>query len=227
MKKTPPPNLQYEAQSGVFVFHPEGLVIGVDEVGRGCAAGEVVAAAVAFQSNFLAEHFDQKTGEWKNTQHSLFQVHDSKLLTEKKREELAQLIQKEAWAYAIADASVEEIDSLNILWASHLAMERAVFKVEENLHRLANQVWVDGNRVPEQIQERAKCLVKGDQKSFLIACASILAKVDRDQRMKLLHEQDSRFDYAKHKGYPTPKHIEAIRNFGPTKQHRQAWLKNI
>ena len=180
-------------------------ICGVDEAGRGPLAGPVCAAAVILPENTVIEG-----------------VNDSKKLSEKKREALFDVIKEQALAYSIAFASVEEIEEMNILNAAMLAMKRAV----EGLEPRADYAMIDGNRMPP-LSIEGECIVKGDAKSMSIACASILAKVSRD---RLLYEYDKEFPqylFAKHKGYGTKAHIEAILKYGPCKYHRPSFLKKI
>ena len=177
------------------------LVAGVDEVGRGPLAGPVVAAAV-----ILPEHYD------------LPGLNDSKRLTEKKREGLYDAIRGQSVSWAIAEASVEEIDQLNILHASMLAMKRAV----EQLVVTPDEAWVDGNRAPE-LAVPAKAIVKGDQLHPCISAASVLAKVARDRFMTALHEQPPDYGFASHAGYPTAFHREALKAHGPSPWHRRSF----
>lgn len=180
-------------------------ICGVDEAGRGPLAGPVCAAAVILPENTVIEG-----------------VNDSKKLSEKKREALFDVIKEQALAYSIAFASVEEIEKMNILNAAMLAMKRAV----EGLEPRTDYAMIDGNRMPP-LSIEGECIVKGDAKSMSIACASILAKVSRD---RLLYEYDKEFPqylFAKHKGYGTKAHIEAILKYGPCKYHRPSFLKKI
>ena len=182
------------------------LTAGVDEVGRGPLCGDVVAAAVVLDPS-----------------QPISGLNDSKKLTEKKREALFDVIRAQALSYCVARASVEEIDRLNILHASMLAMKRAVdglccdgAKLEPEL------VLVDGNRLP-QWQYRAEAVVKGDSKVAAIAAASILAKVVRDREMQAMDEQYPGYGLAGHKGYPTKVHLEALRRLGVTPIHRRSY----
>jgi len=177
------------------------LIAGVDEVGRGPLAGAVVAAAVILDPRKPIDG-----------------LLDSKLLDEEKRQELDQLIRKNALTFCIAEASVDEIDRLNILHASMLAMQRAVqgLKTEPKL------VLVDGNRVPD-LPYPSQAIVKGDQRVQAISAASIIAKVFRDRQMVELHQQYPEFGFDRHKGYPTPQHRAAIMQFGVTALHRQSF----
>ncbi len=177
------------------------LIAGVDEVGRGPLAGAVVAAAVIL-----------------NPKKPIEGLLDSKLLDEAKRETLDKLIRKRAMAYCIAEASVAEIDQLNILHASMLAMKRAV----EGLGLAPNLVLVDGNRCPA-VDYPCQAIVKGDQHVQSISAASIIAKVARDRQMVELHQKHPEFGFDRHKGYPTAQHRAAIMQFGVTPLHRQSF----
>ena len=177
------------------------LIAGVDEVGRGPLAGAVVAAAVIL-----------------NPKKPIEGLLDSKLLDEAKRESLDKLIRKRAMAYCIAEASVAEIDQLNILHASMLAMKRAV----EGLGLAPNLVLVDGNRCPA-VDYPCQAIVKGDQHVLSISAASIIAKVARDRQMVELHQKHPEFGFDRHKGYPTAQHRAAIMQFGVTPLHRQSF----
>ena len=193
--------LELLAQSRGFT-----AVCGVDEAGRGPLAGPVCAAAVILDSSKLIEG-----------------INDSKKLSEKKREALYDVIKENAVAYGIAFASVEEIEEHNILGATYLAMLRAI----ENLNTKADYALIDGNRVPKGISIECETVVKGDAKSMSIAAASILAKVTRD---RLLYEYDEKYPeygFAKHKGYGTAEHMDAIRKHGMTEVHRPSFLKKL
>lgn len=181
------------------------LICGVDEAGRGPLAGPVVAAAVIL-----------------NPHNPIFGLNDSKKLTEKQREILFDEIQEKAIAWGIGQASHEEIDRVNILQATFLAMGRAV----EELNVQPELVMVDGNRTPP-IKGNVIAVVKGDAKSATIGAASILAKVTRDRLMVQLGEEYPEYGFAKHKGYPTKAHYEAIKEFGITPIHRMSFLKNL
>lgn len=175
---------------------------GVDEAGRGPLAGPVVAAAVVIPVGL-----------------SLPGVRDSKKLSAGRRTELALLIRESATAWATGMASASEIDSLNILHATMLAMERAV----AGLHQVPDLLRVDGNRLPEfgaAYAGRAETLVGGDDKCPAIAAASILAKVDRDSIMDELHDEYPEYGFDRHRGYPTARHRQALREYGPTVAHR-------
>jgi ribonuclease HII len=177
------------------------LVAGVDEVGRGPLAGDVVAAAVILDPENPIEGLD-----------------DSKKLTEKRREKLFVEIQQRALSWSIARAGVQEIDELNILHASLLAMKRAV----ESLHTQPEHVLVDGNRLPKW-RYAAEAVVKGDSRVKAIAAASILAKVTRDREMVEMETVYPGYGFAGHKGYPTKVHMEALDKLGPTPIHRRTF----
>ena len=181
---------------------PEGLVAGVDEVGRGPLAGAVVAAAVILDPAKPIEG-----------------LADSKKLSEKKREFLYGQIKQHALAWALGRAEVEEIDELNILHASMLAMSRAV----QNLQQVPDCVLVDGNRIPPGLPCVAEAVIKGDSRVEAIAAASILAKVTRDRELILLDQQHPGYGLAGHKGYPTKAHIQAIEMLGVLPIHRRSF----
>mgnify|MGYP001455993654 FL=1 len=176
------------------------LVAGVDEVGRGPLAGDVVAAAVIL------------------TESPLEGVTDSKMLTPKRREALAERIRVEAVSWALGRATVAEIDELNILQASLLAMRRAV----EALPIQPSLVLVDGNRLPKWPYE-ARAIVKGDLSEPSIGAASILAKVQRDAEMLALHEHYPAYGFDRHKGYPTKAHLAALKTAGVSPVHRRSF----
>ncbi len=178
------------------------LVCGVDEVGRGPLAGPVVTAAVILDPARPIEGLD-----------------DSKKLTEKRREALFEQIRERALAWALGRAEVEEIDAINILQASLLAMRRAV----EGLARVPDHVLIDGNRVPEGLPCPATAIVGGDGSEPAIAAASILAKVTRDREMVALDARYPGYGLAGHKGYPTRKHLDALCELGVTPIHRRSF----
>ena len=178
-------------------------ICGVDEAGRGPLAGPVYAAAVILPEGLLIEG-----------------VNDSKKLTEKKREELFDVIKEKAAAYCIASASVEEIEELNILGATMLAMKRAV----EDLPVKPDICLIDGNKTP-QLEMTATAIVGGDARSQSIAAASILAKVARDRYMLEMAKEYPEYQFEKHKGYGTKLHYEMIDKFGASPIHRQSFLK--
>ena len=180
-------------------------VCGVDEAGRGPLAGPVCAAAVILPENTIIEG-----------------VNDSKKLSEKKREVLFDVIKEQALSYSIAFASVEEIEDINILNATMLAMKRAV----EGLDVKADYAMIDGNRLPD-LSIDSEFIIKGDAKSMSIACASILAKVSRDRLLYKYAEEYPEYLFDKHKGYGTKAHVEAIKKYGPCPYHRLSFLKKI
>ncbi len=176
-------------------------VCGVDEAGRGPLAGPVYAAAVIL-----------------DPRRSIDGLRDSKLLTEKTRELLAKKIRERAHACAVAHASVEEIDRLNILQATLLAMQRAV----TGLGILPDEAWIDGNRCP-QLPCRARAIVQGDRRHAVISAASILAKTARDAEMQRLHGSYPQYRFDRHKGYPTPEHLVLLSRYGPSEIHRRSF----
>jgi ribonuclease HII len=177
------------------------LLAGVDEVGRGPLAGDVVAAAVILDPNNPIDGLD-----------------DSKKLSEKRREALFPIIKENALSWCVARASVQEIDEINILHASLLAMARAV----QGLPVQPEHVLVDGNRLP-QWNYRAEAVVKGDSRVKAIGAASILAKVVRDREMIAFDSQYPGYGFAGHKGYPTKVHMDALVSLGPTPIHRRTF----
>ncbi|MCX7067419.1 MAG: ribonuclease HII [Methylococcales bacterium] len=177
------------------------LIAGVDEVGRGCLAGSVVAAAVILDAT-----------------KPIAGLADSKKLTERKREYLSQLIQEKALSWAIAEASVVEIDSLNILQATLIAMQRAV----AGLQQQPDRVLVDGNRLPS-LTMPAQAIIKGDSKIAAISAASIIAKVYRDKLMVDYHRQHPNFSFHRHKSYGTSQHLLEIQQFGFLEIHRKTF----
>jgi ribonuclease HII len=217
------PDLKSEAASGFFL--PDTLVIGVDEVGRGCLAGAVVAGAAALDPAVLCGlgFLSDGTRPAGSGTHPLLRVRDSKLIPESEREPLALEIAPWIKGFEVAEASVEEIASLNILHASQLAMARAVEALEKKIGKRADRVWVDGNRVPESLRDRGTALVKGDLKCLSIAVASVFAKVHRDRLMSELDVAYPGYGLARHKGYPTPAHQAAIRELGVTPVHRRGF----
>ena len=178
-----------------------GLVAGVDEAGRGPLAGPVVAAAV------ILDDLQPIAG-----------LNDSKKLTEKRREKLYDEILAKALCCSIAEASVQEVDSLNILQATLLAMRRAV----DGLRLKPVKVLVDGNRLPV-LDVRAEAIVQGDALVPAISAASILAKVHRDRLCVRLHEQYPQYGFDSHKGYGTAEHLQALADHGPTPCHRMSF----
>lgn len=178
------------------------LECGCDEAGRGCLAGPVVAAAVILPINFVCP-----------------QLNDSKQLSEKERDLLRPIIEKEALAWAVAEVSNTEIDEINILNASILAMHRAMDKLEIR----PEFIIVDGNRFKPYNDIPHQTIVKGDSKYLSIAAASVLAKTHRDELMQELHNEFPYYDWKKNKAYPTKKHRAAIRQYGTTALHRMSY----
>ena len=194
--------LQYERITSEKGFKN---ICGVDEAGRGPLAGPVCAAAVILKPNQIIEG-----------------VNDSKKLSEKKREALFDVIKNEVLAYSIAFATVEEIEELNILNATMLAMKRAV----EGLKIKADYALIDGNRLPP-LNIPCEYVIKGDAKSMSIAAASILAKVSRDRLCYKYAEKYPQYGFDKHKGYGTKAHTQAIKEYGPCEIHRMSFLTKI
>lgn len=180
-------------------------VCGVDEAGRGPLAGPVCAAAVILPEGVVIDG-----------------VNDSKKLSEKKRESLFDVIREQTLAYSIAYATVDEIEEINILNATMLAMRRAI----DGLNVKADYAMIDGNRLP-RLDIDGECIVKGDAKSMSIACASILAKVSRDRLLYKYAEEYPMYGFDKHKGYGTAAHREAILKYGPCPYHRKSFLKKL
>ena len=178
------------------------MIAGVDEAGRGPLCGPVYAAAVIL-----------------DPARPIAGLNDSKKLSEKKREALAPLIRERAVAWAIGIASVDDIDRLNIMHASMLAMRRAI----EGLRVVPLEVLIDGNRMPTGLAMPARAIVGGDALEQAISAASILAKTDRDHEMLRLAVQYPQYGIARHKGYPTPEHLAALREHGPSPIHRRSF----
>jgi ribonuclease HII len=178
-----------------------GLVAGVDEAGRGPLAGPVMAAAVILDEQYPIPY-----------------LADSKTLTPKRRDWLFDAIRAKALCFSVAQASAQEIDELNILQATLLAMRRAV----QGLRLPPKLVLVDGNRLPI-LDIRAEAIVKGDSKIAAISAASILAKVSRDRWCAQYHQEFPQYGFDAHKGYPTVAHLAALRAHGPCPEHRQSF----
>lgn len=183
-------------------FPSEQIIAGCDEAGRGCLAGPVVAAAV-----ILPKKFKNKI------------LNDSKVLSQKKREQLRPIIEKEAISWAIGIVSPAEIDKINILNASFLAMHRAI----EGLNTKAELLLIDGNRFNPYPKIPHDCIIKGDGKFLSIAAASVLAKTYRDDIMKELDAEFPNYNWKKNKGYPTKQHRKAIAEFGTNIHHRKSF----
>lgn len=183
-------------------IHQHLLECGTDEAGRGCLAGPVTAAAVLLPDDF--------SHPW---------LTDSKQLSDRKRRELRPVIEKAALCFAVSHVMMEEIDQINILNASILAMHRSIKKLSMAPEFIA----IDGNRFKPYGRTPYQCVVKGDSKYLHIAAASILAKTYRDDYMEELHLEFPEYDWIKNKGYPTLAHREAIRKLGPTRFHRKSF----
>jgi ribonuclease HII len=185
----------------------KGLVAGVDEAGRGPLVGNVVAAAVILDQN---KPIDGLT--------------DSKKLTASRREQLAELIRETAVAWSVVSIEAAEIDRINILQATMLGMKRSI----EQLSILPGHVLIDGNRCPD-VDLPATAVIKGDLRVAEISAASILAKVERDAQMLVLHESYPQYGFDKHKGYPTKTHFEALAEYGPCPEHRRSFgpVRNV
>lgn len=228
------PTVEFEIQAGF----PEIPVVGVDEVGRGCLAGPVVAGAL-----ILPSVIDSSLHPW------ISEISDSKELTPKARERLAPLIESWALAFGVGVASVEEIDRINIYHAAHLAMKRAIDEAGRRLAaragaegtggvgaggacgagaggarsaRIAHAL-IDGNALPKGLAMPATAIVKGDLKCLSIASASIIAKVWRDRHMAELDSAYPEYGFAVHKGYSTPTHSRALKSLGACAIHRRSF----
>lgn len=175
---------------------------GTDEAGRGCLAGPVTAAAVILPRNFRNKL-----------------INDSKKLSELHRDELRPLIEKKAICFSVHHIYMEEIDKINILNASILAMHKCI----EKLDPIPEFILVDGNRFKPYETIPHECIIKGDGKFLTIAAASILAKTYRDEFMTRIHEEYPMYNWKQNKGYPTIEHREAIKKYGTTKYHRQSF----
>lgn len=197
------PDYSYEKAAETSGFK---LICGVDEAGRGPLAGPVCAAAVILPEGIEIEG-----------------LNDSKKLSEKKREQLFDIITEKSIAYCVAYGTLEEIEEKNILQATFLAMNRAI----EGLEPKADFALIDGNKIPAGIKIPAAAIVKGDAKSMSIAAASILAKVSRDRLLMEYDKKYPEYQFAKHKGYGTKLHTDLIKEFGPSEIHRLSFLKNI
>ena len=196
------PDYSYEQAAMQSGFN---LICGVDEAGRGPLAGPVCAAAVILPQGLEIEG-----------------LNDSKKLTEKKREQLFDIIIEKAVDYSIAYGTLEEIEEHNILNATYFAMNRAIKGLEK-----VDFALIDGNRLPKDIKVPAATIVKGDAKSMSIAAASILAKVSRDRLLLEYDQKYPQYQFAKHKGYGTKLHTDLIKEHGPCEIHRLSFLKNI
>lgn len=196
-------NFNQKMTNKLLAYHNKNTIeAGCDEAGRGCLAGPVFAAAVILPSDFENEL-----------------LNDSKKLSEKQRYLLRPLIEKEALAFAVEEVTNTEIDEVNILNASFLAMNRAVQKLEIAPEHLL----IDGNRFRPQTKIPFTCMIKGDGRYYSIAAASVLAKTYRDDYMDQIHKEFPDYDWNKNKGYPTKKHRESIKKYGVTKYHRMSF----
>ncbi len=187
-------------------FQNKYIEAGCDEAGRGCLAGPVFAAAVIFPRDFYHE-----------------ELNDSKALSAKKRYALRQMIEREAIAFSVANVSVEEIDDINILNASFLAMHRAL----DTLTVQAEFLLIDGNRFNPYRNIPHQCIIQGDGKYLSIAAASILAKTYRDDYMLKLAEEFPQFKWEDNKGYGTAKHRESLLAYGSCEHHRKTFIRKI
>ncbi len=188
-----------------MLLQPEGVVCGVDEAGRGPLAGPVVAAAVIL-----------------DPARPIAGLNDSKKLSARRREALAKEIRSKALAWAVAAASVEEIDRINILQASLLAMQRAVAALPDGHGLASGRVMVDGNRCPK-LPYPAEAVIGGDGRIAAIAAASILAKTVRDAGMVEMHAVYPQYGFDRHMGYPTAQHLRALHEHGATPEHRRSF----
>ena len=180
-------------------------VCGVDEAGRGPLVGAVVAGAVVL-----------------DPENPIAGLKDSKKLSPARREYLYEQIMQKAKAWGIGEASPAEIDEINILQATMLAMRRAIEDLTTRLGAWPDKALIDGNRCPE-LPITAEAIVKGDTKEPAISAASILAKVTRDRQMQALHERHPQYGFAQHMGYPTEAHLAALQNFGVCSEHRRSF----
>lgn len=197
------PDFSYENKAAEQGYK---YICGVDEAGRGPLAGPVCAAAVILPENCEIEG-----------------LNDSKKISEKKREQLYDIIVEKAVAYSIAYGTLEEIEQYNILEATYLAMNRAI----DGLSVKTDFALIDGNRVPKNITVPCETVIKGDSKSYSIAAASILAKVTRDRLLLEYDKKYPQYGFASHKGYGTKAHYEAIAQHGVCEVHRLSFLKNV
>lgn len=182
---------------------------GCDEAGRGCLAGPVYAAAVVLPDDYCND-----------------MLNDSKQLTERQREQLRPLIERDAVAWAVAAVEAEEIDRTNILRASFHAMNLAITQLKGQAGKAApvpQLLLIDGNRFYNETDIPYHCIVKGDAKYLSIAAASVLAKTYRDDRMRTLHQQYPNYGWDRNKGYPTKAHYAAIEQYGITEWHRKSY----
>jgi len=187
-------------------YTPDKIEAGCDEAGRGCLAGPVFAAAVVLPDNYSNEY-----------------LNDSKQLSERQRYLLREEIERDALAWAVAQVTNQEIDTMNILKASFHAMNKAVKQIMEQGRVQPQLLLIDGNRFYNETGLPYECIVKGDAKYLSIAAASILAKTYRDDFMKEAHRQYPQYAWDSNKGYPTKAHYEALEKHGPTPLHRKSF----
>ena len=180
-------------------------ICGVDEAGRGPLVGSVVAGAVVLDPN-----------------QPIIGLRDSKKLSPARREQLYAEIMQKARAWGIGQASPSEIDTLNILQATMLAMRRAIEALSERLGEWPSKALIDGNRCPI-LPITSEAIIKGDAKEPAISAASIIAKVTRDQQMQALHTQYPQYGFNQHMGYPTEAHMQALKQYGPCEEHRRTF----
>ena len=180
-------------------------ICGVDEAGRGPLVGSVVAGAVVLDPN-----------------QPIMGLRDSKKLSPARREQLYAEIMQKARAWGIGQASPSEIDTLNILQATMLAMRRAIEALSERLGEWPSKALIDGNRCPI-LPIASEAIIKGDAKEPAISAASIIAKVTRDQQMQVLHAQYPQYGFNQHMGYPTEAHMQALKQYGPCEEHRRTF----
>lgn len=187
-------------------FYENTIEAGCDEAGRGCLAGPVFAAAVILPHDFICP-----------------QLNDSKKISSTQRNKLRQIIEQKALSWSVSNVSAEEIDKINILNASFLAMQKAI----EKLHIQPQHLLIDGNKFrPGNITIPYTCIIKGDAKIMSIAAASILAKTHRDEYMMKIHQDFPHYQWDKNKGYPTKAHKKNISAYGKTEHHRQTFKIN-
>jgi ribonuclease HII len=180
-------------------------ICGVDEAGRGALVGSVVAGAVVLDPN-----------------QPIIGLRDSKKLSPARREKLYAEIMQKARAWGVGQASPGEIDTLNILQATMLAMRRAIEALSERLGEWPSKALIDGNRCPI-LPIASEAIIKGDAKEPAISAASIIAKVTRDQQMQVLHTQYPQYGFNQHMGYPTEAHMQALKQYGPCEEHRRTF----
>jgi ribonuclease HII len=215
-----------EARLLHFQGDTSSLVIGIDEAGRGCIAGPVVCCALGLNTDWLrsmgwsdpAVRPTELVAPW------ILQIRDSKKIPETGRERLRKEIEASEMKFAIGVATAQEIDEINILQATLLAMTRACDALRANNPEFSEaKILVDGNRVPRKLAQHATALVQGDAKSVTVAAASIIAKTERDRLMETLHEAYPDYGFAVHKGYPTSAHRESLQVHGITPAHRRTF----